>query len=329
MKKRIVGAALFGIGLFFLVIALALVFFVVPLLARIPYDLTPPLTTVEAHGATFVQSAIVNDKPTATVGHADLRSTTGIKPDASAAAGIGGDLKNKAVVWNIFTQTTRADTGDVIDASTGRIAMDRASGAAVKWDKACYADQLGQACDPGNIDYSGQLYAFPFGTKKQTYQYYDTTLRKALPMIYQGTETVRGLTTYRFVQAIPDQQINADEATMDVLLGSLAPGAASGTMWYDDTRTLWIEPVTGSIVNYSEQQHRTLRTDTGTSITLLDATFQYTPQTLAEVTKQAGDGRQVIVALSRYTPIGLTVLGLVALLLGFLLTRSGVRTKAT
>src|SRR5262245_55125241 len=133
MKRRIAGAALFGIGLFFLVIAIALVFFVVPMLTRIPYDLTPPLTTVEARGATFVQSTIVNDAPTAVVGHADLRSTTGIKPDAGAAADIGGAVKDKAVVWNIFTQTTRADTGDIISASKARIAMDRVSGAAVDW----------------------------------------------------------------------------------------------------------------------------------------------------------------------------------------------------
>jgi hypothetical protein len=327
MKKRIAGAALFGAGLFFLVVALALAFVVVPVLSRLPFDLKPPVTTVVAHNATFVQATIVNDVPTAVIGHADLQTDTGINPDAPAAADIGGTLKNKAVVWNVFTQTKRLDTGDVISSANGRIAMDRVSGAAVDWTGQCYADQLGQACQASNIAYSGQLYAFPFGTTKTTYQYFDTTLRKALPMTYQGTETVKGLTTYKFTQVVPEQQLTVDSTTLDFLVGSLAPGATGGAMWYSATRTAWVEPVTGSIVNYAEEQHRTLRTDSGASVVLLDATFAYTPQTLTEVSKQAGDGRTVLVALRLWIPIALIVLALIATVFGVLLVRRAARPR--
>ncbi|MEN3307606.1 MAG: hypothetical protein V7603_3808 [Micromonosporaceae bacterium] len=325
MKKRIAGAALFGAGLFFLVVALSLGFVVVPLLSRIPFDLKPPVTAVIAHDATFVQATVVNDVPTAVIGHADLVSTTGINPDAAAAADIGGSMKNKAVVWNVFTQTRRSDTGDVISSSNGRIAMDRVTGAAVAWNGECYADQLGQACQASNIAYSGQLYAFPFNTRKTTYQYYDITLRKALPIEYQGTETVKGLTTYRFTQVVPERQLTVDSATLDFLAGSLAPGATGGSMWYSATRTVWVEPVTGSVVNYAEEQHRTLRTDSGASVVLLDAKFQYTPQTLTEVARQTSDGRLLLVGLGRWVPVALIVLALAALVSGFLLTRRAAR----
>jgi hypothetical protein len=328
MRKRIAGAALFGAGLFLVVVAISLAYVVAPLLSRLPFDLKPPVTTVVAHNATFVQTTVVNDTPAIVVGHADLESTTGINPDAGAAADIGGAYKNKAVVWNVFTQTKRTDNGDVISSANGRIAMDRVSGAAVPWSGECYADQLGQACQAGNIDYSGQLYAFPFDTRKTTYQYYDLTLRRPVPIAYQGTEKVAGLTVYKFTQTIPDQQLTTDPGTIDFLVNSLAPGASGGAMWYSATRTIWVEPVTGSIVDYAEEQHRTLRTDSGASAILLDATFQYTPETRAEVAKQTSDGRTLLVALRLWLPIALLVLALVALVLGVIAARRGVRGPA-
>lgn len=326
MKKRVAGAALFGTGLFLVLAAFALAFVVVPTLSRIPFTLTPPLTTVTAQNATFVQVSSVNGSPLIEVNHADIATTTGIKPDVRAAAEIGGD---RAVVWNVFNQTTRSDTGQIIDQSEGRIAMDRVQGSAVQWSGQCYSDTAGQPCQGGNVTYTGQLYAFPFNTKKQTYQYFDLTLGAALPITYQGTDTIRGLPTYKFVQTVPEQQLNVDSSTLNLLAGALAPGAKSGTMWYRDTKTLWIEPMTGSIVNYVEEQHRELRPDNGSpAITVFDASVRYNPQTLIEVTKQAGDGRTLLLLIGTYLLIGLGILGGVLMVLGFVMASRGSRRGA-
>ncbi|HKT05437.1 MAG TPA: DUF3068 domain-containing protein [Rugosimonospora sp.] len=325
MKKRVIGAALFGTGLFLLAGAVCLAFLIVPQMARIPFDLIPPDTTLDAHNASFVTTKTVGNNTTAVVEHADLESTTGIKPDVGAAADIGGALRNKAVVWNVFQQTSRADTGEVISASTGKVAMDRVQGSAVNWSGECYADQIGQNCDAGNVTYSGQLFAFPFNTQKKTYSYFDLTLRTPLPMVYQGTETIRGLTTYRFNQVIPDQALTTDSGTISFLMSNLAPKATTGSMWYSVNRTLWIEPTTGSIVNYREAQHRTLRTDAGPPVTIFDATLEYSPQTLATVVKAAGDGRSLLILFGTYVPIGGGLVGVALMVWGYLLTRRAVR----
>ena len=36
-------------------------------------------------------------------------------------------------------------------------------------------------------------YVFPIGTQKQTYQVFDTTLKKTMPFVYSGTTTVDGI----------------------------------------------------------------------------------------------------------------------------------------
>jgi len=140
-------------------------------------------------------------------------------------------------------------------------------------------------------------------------------------MVYRSAEKFNGLPTYRFEQVVPEQQIPVDKQTLDGLLGFLAPGAKTGTMSYQATRTLWVEPMTGAIVGYREYQHRDLVPDTGRPVPILDATFQYDAATLKAVHDQAADGRSQLLLLGRYLPIGLLVAGLLLAVLGVLVTR--------
>ena len=53
MTKRVVGAALFGTGVFSLVAAAGLAFLITPLVSKIPYDLEPPDSTLDAPAAHY------------------------------------------------------------------------------------------------------------------------------------------------------------------------------------------------------------------------------------------------------------------------------------
>ncbi len=64
------------------------------------------------------------------------------------------------------------------------------------------------ACPPGT---RGCRYKFPFGTEKKTYQFFDTTAKKAYPMTYKGSEQIQGLTVYRFEQPVGPVQIGESE----------------------------------------------------------------------------------------------------------------------
>ncbi|WP_433363873.1 DUF3068 domain-containing protein [Actinoplanes sp. CA-142083] len=325
--RRVAGATLFGLGLLCVVAAAALAWLIVPALSQVPYDLKPPDVVVMAPNAKFVSARLLaNGEPRIAVESGTLRSMTGVKPDYQAAADLTGDLAGNTLIWNVYQATDWVDEQVPINRAESRIALDRKSGAAVPWEGQCYNDvkvtkQDATTCEPGNIEYSGQLYLFPFGTEKTTYQYFDGTLRKALPMQYRGDDDVAGMPTYRFEQTVPQQEIEADDETLAGLIGFLAPKAKSATMNYEASRTLWVEPMTGAIVAYREQQHRQLVPDTGAPIDILDATFTYDQATADAIVKQAKDGRSQLLLYGRYLPIGLLVGGLLAIVAGLMITR--------
>ena len=325
--RRVAGAMLFGLGLLCVVAGAALAWLIVPTLKQVPYDMKPPDVVLNAPGATFVNPhTLPNGDPAITVEHGTLRNTTGIKPDYKAAADLTGSLAGNTLIWNVYQATDWVESSVPINRSESRIALDRVSGAAVAWKGQCYNDvkvdkQGDSKCEPGNISYTGQLYLFPFGTQKKTYQYFDSTLRAALPMTYQGQEKVAGLPTYRFQQTVPLQTLDVDQETLSGLLGFLAPTAKSGTMNYEASRTLWVEPMTGAIVAYTDREHRQLVPAGGQPIDILDATFKYDKATSDAIVDAARTGRTQLLVFGRYLPIGLVVAGLVAMVAGVMITR--------
>ncbi|GAA4952770.1 DUF3068 domain-containing protein [Actinoplanes utahensis] len=310
--RRITGAILFGLGILCLLFAMALTWIIVPSQRKVPLDLVPPDVVVEAANASFVQiQTNAQGAPQAVVATAGLSSTTGIKPDFDAAAELDGDT----LVWNVYHSTNRTDTGDMINSAESRVALDRVSGEAVPWAGQCHTETTAP-CTPGDIAFAGQLYLFPFGTEKRTYQYWDSALRRALPIQYQAEEEFNGLPAYRFQQQVPEQQAEMDEQSLAGLLAFLAPGASSGAVSYRATRTLWVEPMTGAIIGYREQQHRELVPVVGERVVIFDADLQYDQRTLEAVGDQAANGRDQLRMLGMYVPIGLAVLGLVLIALG-------------
>ncbi|WP_430782536.1 DUF3068 domain-containing protein [Actinoplanes sp. G11-F43] len=316
--RRIVGAALFGLGILSLLFAMALAWIIVPSQRKVPLDLAPPDVVVETANASFVQAKMLPDgTPQVVVENAGLRSTTGIKPDFKAAADLDGDT----LIWNVYHSTNRIDTGEMINSAESRVALDRVSGEAVPWAGQCHSETQ-VPCTPGDVAFAGQLYLFPFGTERRTYQYWDSTLHKALPIEYQASERYNGLPAYRFQQQIPEQPAEMNPETLSGLLGFLAPGATTGTISYRATRTLWVEPRTGAIVGYREQQHRELVPDVGTPVVIFDADLQYDQATLDAVRKEAENGLSLLTMLGLWVPLGLAILGLALTAAGLLTSRT-------
>ncbi|BAL87150.1 hypothetical protein AMIS_19300 [Actinoplanes missouriensis 431] len=328
MTRRLTGVTLFGLGVLCLLLAGGLAWIIVPSQKKVPLDLIPPDVVVADDSATFAQAK----DGQVTVEQAGLRSRTGITPDFRAAADLTGDLADETLIWNVFHATDRADTGEAINRAESRVALDRRSGAAVDWEGQCHSENPGVACLAGNVDFEGQLYLFPFGTEKKTYQYWDSALHRALPMEYTAEENFNGLPTYRFEQQIPQQAVDMDPTSLAGLMAFLAPGATTGTVNYRAARTLWVEPKTGAIVGYREQQHRELVPDSGAPIVIFDADLQYDQDTLAALHDQAAGGRTQLMLLGFWVPIILVLIGLALMIGGFLLTRgapgTGRRTPA-
>ncbi|MEU7901450.1 DUF3068 domain-containing protein [Actinoplanes sp. NPDC049118] len=335
MKARL-GAVLFGIGVFVVVVAAGCAFYVAPAVARLPYDLAMCKndtqsgclrnTVARAENARFLQTK-GGDTPVVAIQTGTLESVTEIQPRPDLTESeITGDLEGEAVVWNGYGTVTWVEQNFMVTQYKAQLAIDRDTAAAVEW-KNQFLQDAGPTGDSTAV-FAGQLYKFPFGTEKKDYQYFDRDLRKALPIQFQGTETIKGLETYRFQQVIPETPLNLSAERVSGLLGNFAPGATSGQVTYSNTRTIWVEPVSGVFIKGQEVQKKTLVPNTGAPTGLLEASFVYTDKTVSNNVQSAGDTKSQVLLISRYLPIGLAVLGAVLLIVGLILVTTGRRSAA-
>ncbi|MGN9778660.1 DUF3068 domain-containing protein [Micromonospora sp. H33] len=323
MKLR-VGAALFGLGVLLLVFAAGLPLYVAPAVTKLPYDLEPTTSVAEAKDAQFLKITKVGDSVSVDVPRATLVSTVEVIPQPEDTKDrLPKELKGDAVIWNVYQTVRRADSQEVVSQYSTELSLLRVSGAAAPWKEQWLNESGAEQTPVGNVSYSGQVYKFPFGTGKRDYQVFDRDLKRALPAKFTGTETIKGLEAYRFEQRIENQVLNTSESSIKTLVGKFAPGATTGQVVYSNTRTLWVDPVTGSYVKVREQQHKELRPDTGTPTVLLDADFNSTEETINKSVETAKDNRFKIALISLWVPIVAGVLGLIALVAGILLVMRG------
>ncbi|PZF93954.1 DUF3068 domain-containing protein [Micromonospora deserti] len=320
MKHRAIGAVLFGGGVLLLALAAGLVFVVKPALTKLPYDLAASTSVAEAKGATFLQ--ITNGE--IKIDEADLKSTVLVSPDAKTTGTLSGDLDGKAVVWKVGQTVDRTDTKELVGAYGAALALDRVSGAALPWGDQ-YLDDTGTRED---VEFSGQIYKFPFNTEKKTYQIFDRDLRDVRPAEFKGTETIEGIEAYRFEQVITEEKLNLAEDRVGLLLGKFALGATSGEVVYSNNRTVWVDPVTGSYLKVREVQRKTLVPNVGSPTTLLDADFAYNEETIKASADRARQSRESLTLLGVYAPIGLALLGLVLVAAALLVARRGAAQPA-
>jgi hypothetical protein len=154
------------------VLAPLLRFYTYPRLAQAPLDQFTQ-TVAKAEGATYLDVSTVSIKTEQT-----LTATRRVVGDVRA----GND---DTAVWDVFLKI-EDDTGKLITATTDRVAFDRRSSQA---RNCCGENVNGQP-----VRHEGIEYKFPFDTQKRTYDYFDTTLRRALPMEFRGTERSTGWT---------------------------------------------------------------------------------------------------------------------------------------
>jgi hypothetical protein len=321
----------------FVVLAIGLPLYVAPGVTKLPYDLAPcpapptpapkgclKPTVAEAVNATFLQIGPAQGQ--VEINHADLRSTTEVVPKAKLTADEqkAGRLGDNAVVWDVFQTAQRIDNDYVVSASSTELALDRVSAAGVNWSGQWLDDS---GTKDTSVRYSDEIYKFPFGTAKRDYKIFDQDLRKPFAAVFKGTETIEGLQVYRFESVIDEQALNVDAENMSVLLGTFAKGVSGGQVLYRNVRTVWVESTTGAYVKVREQQHKRLVPTTGSETVLLDADFVYTPDTIRSSANSAKDNRSQLRLVNLYAPIGVGVLGLLALIGGLLLIRAGNRPE--
>ena len=146
-------------------------------------------------------------------------------------------------------------------------------------------------CCGGNINGDALIrqagiagWAFPAGTRKQTYYVFDTVLNKPEPATYSGTETVDGIAAYTFTQDIP------------VAKAGFSPLSPTDPELYSMHRVYWVDPEVGMLLNVTESEDLYLVTPTtGAVVThLFRADLHTTSATVRRLASQDARSRHQI-----------------------------------
>lgn len=280
MRKSL-AAVLIMLGAFFLILAVLTKFYAGNSLLRTPLDVD---STTHLSGTATVGSDAEGPVKATSITRADSNKSDGkVVVFENSSCLVKDEGEPPACV--------AADDPDnrLISASTDKFATDRRTGMAVE-------DRKYVSADAG--EHKGLINKFPFQTKKQTYAYWDGTAGRALNAVYKGTSTIKGLKTYRFDVEAADEPIDIAEGV-------------EGT--YTSSTQIFIEPLTGAIVDQTGDQSR-LTTD-GDPVLSLDLAF-----TDAQVKHNVADAKSNVSLLNLVR----TIVPIVSLILGLLLLVPGI-----
>lgn len=314
--KRVLGIVFLGLGIALATFAAGLRFYVTPLATNIPYDLDESTSIAEATNGQYINTS------TGEVESGTLRSSTFVVPQPVVTKEkLTGDLAETAVVWDVYSQTVDVATGTVITADTQELALDRKTGAAADWDGA-WVDS-GEGKEPASFE--GHSYKLPFNAEQTSYPFWDDTLGRVNDIDFVAVETVSGLEAYTYEQTIPAEQIPYDPESVELL--RLFFGGGSGDVYYEVTRAIYVEPVTGQFLNVKQSVNVEFRGGNGTTKTLLKGDFEYTDETKASSAASISENRRLLLLVSTTLPLGGGAGGVVLLILGIVLIAVGGSRK--
>lgn len=314
--RRVASLVLVGLGIFSLALGAVLRFYAYPELAVVPLDQKTESVAEGAAKVFYPNELVVRDTR--------LTATRKVESNLTAAeAKVDGDV----MVWDQGLVVTDSQN-QLVSAMKHRVCLDRRTNMALQECSQQYVtDVEGEptAADKA-VHQEGLNYKFPFDTQQQDYEYFDATLRKASTARFEGVEELKGLEVYRFVQKIPSTKFR-DQEVPGQLVGT-DDASVTAARHYQNTRTMWVEPVSGIIVKGQEQQRQVLVGPDGKEGTvLLDATLTFNEKTVEESAKNASEARDKLTLIRSTGPIVLLSVGLVLLLAGIVVGFLGRRAR--
>ncbi|WP_427383057.1 DUF3068 domain-containing protein [Janibacter sp. G56] len=250
------------------------------------------------------------DSTTRLAGNASVLPTGEASPIKALSRTVSNGEKSDGdvVVFDTFTCLIADPEGDapdcvdesdpdkrLVSATQETFATNRKSAVAVNDEK-----YIGDG-----VAHDGLVNKFPFDVEQKTYPFWDGVLAHTVDATFDGVEKIDGLETYRFVTDVANESAEISSGV-------------KGT--YSSLKTMFIDPVTGSIIKQSEKQSRSL--EDGTKVLDMDLTF--TDETVAANVKAAKDSGSQLGLLGKL-PLITGLLGLLSGLAGFFLWRGARR----
>lgn len=313
MRKFSRGAVTFiTLGAFLLTLGISLKFYAYPRLAVVPQDQNSEQVIGDDNASFF-------DADNVGPGSGPIRTVIRAIADPTLVDEVADELGVKANSVAVFEKGQSTDNNNEappIDFLAQTFAVDRHTGAPLDWSG---SEQNGEP-----ITFEGAMIKFPFGVEKKSYEYWDATIRQPMTMDFVEETEVTGtndsIKTYRFEGTVPETEFGFREVPRG-LFGLEDTNAVEATRTYANTRTLWIEPVTGVIIKAQEDQKQMLYLDEpgATPVRAMDTVSVFTDETVDANIEEYGSKSVALAAVKGPAPIVLGILGALSLIVGIAL----------
>uniref|UniRef100_A0A5Q5BDT2 DUF3068 domain-containing protein n=2 Tax=unclassified Mycobacterium TaxID=2642494 RepID=A0A5Q5BDT2_MYCSS len=345
---RIAACGLMGLGAALLIAALLLSTYTKGKISKVPLDIDTTLIS-DGTGTAFDPASLLGERFVV-----DRDIPMAFQQQITVESPSNADVVTLQVGSTLRRTDKQQDNGLLL-AMVDTVTMDRSSamavtsesnpGGAVQKPRAIEDDQ-----PPTNIalPHDGLTYRFPFDTEKKTYPLFDPIAQKAYDANYDGEEDVNGLTTYKFTQNVgydaegklvepvkyaslyeddADAQVTARAALWGVEGDPEEPITMS--RFYAAERTLWVDPVSGTIVKSDEHgYHYYARDALRPEVTFADYTVTTNEESVESQVASARSERDRVALWGRILPITFTAVGLVLLVGGALLGSFSLRAES-
>ena len=305
--RRVVGLVLLALGVFGVALGLLLRFYAYDRLALVPLNRSGESVSV-GKGMTVFYPSTLSQKD-----EVNVTATRRVQGNPKAAEAKPG---GRVMVWDVGLVIEDAK-GTLVGSSLDHLCLDRRTNEAVQ---PCAGEGISE--DNGKVEaadaviHRGLAYKFPFGTEKRDYAYFDNSTKKAFPMRYEGVQTVEGVETYKFVQQVPLTKLD-DKQVPGSIVGRPDVSSLTVGRYYENTRTLWVEPYSGIIVKGREKLAQTLRGADGQQpLTVFGGTIEFGRDTVKKAATEAKDARSQLRLLRVVGPAVLISVGAVLALAG-------------
>ena len=314
--RRIVSFVLIGLGVFAVALGLLFRFYVYPLAAKVPLDVEI-ISVAQGTGITSVVIDEVDGVPTPEIReNLSVTSTTYVSGDLTQPQVVeDGDV----AVWVQATKTVDDGSGILLNAYVRSQCLDRTTGeAVVPCDGQYLEEEQGERVDgrKNAVQQPGNSFKFPFDTEKRGYPVYDISLKRTVEARYDGEDTVKGIDVYRFVIDVKPTKVGEQEVPGS-LVGSDEP-SVTVDRYYEDKRTIWVEPATGVWVaaeDTSKQEMVAPGQSPGEGTVVYEGTMKLNDHSVDENIKQVTENSGRL-ALLTFWPIVMWIGGLLLIVAG-------------
>ncbi|MCZ4077096.1 DUF3068 domain-containing protein [Rhodococcus sp. H36-A4] len=317
--SRIVALVLIGLGAFLLVAAILIPTYTVSHLEKTPLDLE--VTTISTGTGSVLNSASLTAGRAVVDQNVPLVSQRFVTVEDPS----GADEITVQAGQTLIRSDKQGESG-LLTASVDRVTLDRVSSMPV--ENPVGTIQLQSDKPAEEVPHTGLQYKFPFNTEQKSYPYFDVNARESKDIDFVEETEINGTTVYKFEQQVGPVDLSSvvnlptNKLTLPAATWGVEGGDAPVTMtrWYENTRTLYVEPETGVVVKGGEDIHQYYSRTAGTAeVEVLKAPIEFDENTVEYQIQQAKDGMDQLSLVGRTVPIVLGILGVIALIAGILL----------